>query len=143
MKSKNNDETDYSTYTITINPDANIEEDSTGECKQAWQIQLSEPINSQIDLEKISKLVSHENYNVSLTTEVQPIIIANVSYFRDTNPYVHDPSAVAHFKLFEDIESLVGAIEAIQGKKFKDWWNPRNYIPKNCRSQIVEKLEYI
>lgn len=123
----NSNDTDYSIYEISVNPQPNTEETSDGKSKHTWEIQLSKPMNSQINLEKISQLVSHKNYNVSLASADQLTIIANVSFFKDPNPYSHDPSALAHFKLFEDIENLIGEIKIVQGKSFEDWWNPRKY----------------
>jgi hypothetical protein len=116
---------DYSIYKIRVNPrPTSVEETPDGETKQAWEIQLKEPMVSQVNLEEISQLLSRENYNVSLTAKDQLTIVANVSFFKDPNPYGHDRSAIAHFKMFNDIENLICRIEAVQGKDYQDWWIP-------------------
>jgi hypothetical protein len=76
-----------------------IEESEDGICKQSWDILLNLPFDSQIDLRKISKLISHENYEVLLSSQDNINLIASVTYIRDDNPYGHDPSAVAHCRV--------------------------------------------
>lgn len=116
---------DYSDVIIHINPEPLSEENTDGETRYSWEISFNEPFSSEVKLEKISLLLSHDNYNVLLTAKNTTNIIAHTTFIKDSDPYVHDPSAVAHFKLFEDIEEMIGSINLIQGKKFADWWTPR------------------
>jgi hypothetical protein len=117
----------YSNIVIMVNPDPFVEEKTNGETKYSWEISFKEAFGDDIKLEEISILLSHENYVVSLIAKDKTDIIAHAIFVKDPDPYVHDPSAIAHFKLFEDIEILIGSINTIQGQKFDDWWSPRKY----------------
>jgi hypothetical protein len=116
---------DYNLCKIHVNPFAEIEESEDGICEQSWDILLNLPFDSQIDLRKISKLISHENYEVLLSSQDNINLIASVTYIRDDNPYGQDPSAVAHFRLFREVEELLGSINTIQGLRIEEWWRPK------------------
>lgn len=114
----------YSADDIVVNKWAESKQAPDGKCKQIWDIVLKEPIVETTNIKDISQELSHEDFDVLLNIKQGKLLTVFVTFYMDTNPYIHDPIIFTIFKMFEDIERLLGKIDTIQGQKMEDRWSP-------------------
>ncbi|MEH2023343.1 hypothetical protein [Nostoc sp.] len=114
----------YSADDIVVNKWAESKQTPDGKCKHIWDILLKEMILETINIKDIYKDLSHESFDVLLKIKQGKHLTVFVTFNMDTNPYIHDPIIFTIFKMFEDIERLLGKIDSIQGQKIEDRWSP-------------------
>ncbi|MEH2207496.1 MAG: hypothetical protein V7K53_26080 [Nostoc sp.] len=114
----------YSADDIVVDKWAESKQTPDGKCKQIWDIILKKPIVGTTNIKNISQEISHEDFDVLLNIKQGKHLTVFVSFYMDTNLYSHDPIVFSIFKMFEDIERLLGKIDTIQGQKREDRWSP-------------------
>jgi hypothetical protein len=116
----------YSTENIIINKNPELQQLSDGKWQQIWGIVLKKPISKTINLTNISQNLSNKDFDLNVQIQVTKgkYLKVYTTFDRDTNPYHHDHSLFAAYKMFEDIEQLLGAIDTIEGQKMENRWSP-------------------
>lgn len=113
----------YSADDIKVDNFPKIKEFSNGEREQIWNIVLRKPISQKTDLQFVSEKLSHEDFVVNLVGKGNCLTVC-LKTIRDPNPYIHDPNLFSIYKLFDDIEKLLGDIDTIEDQKSEDRWSP-------------------
>ena len=116
----------YSAEHIKVNKNPELKHISHDVWNQVWDIILQQPISQTVNLKDIAQELSYENFDFDVRIEVKDgkHLTVDVKFSRDPNPYIHDYSVIGMYKMFEDIEQLLGAIDTIQGEKIEDRWSP-------------------
>ena len=115
---------EYSAESIILNKYPKLEQISDEKWKQVWNILLQEPISKVINLSDISQHLSHGNFNVQIKFIKEKYLKIYTTFNRDVNPYHHDHTIFSIYRMFEEIENLLGNIDTIQGHKIEDRWSP-------------------
>ena len=68
--------------------------------------------------------LSYDNFQVQISLIEKKNLSIHLKTFRDPNIYAHDYLMIRAHRIFDRIEELIGKIDTIEGKKFKDIWNP-------------------
>ncbi|MDZ7960961.1 MAG: hypothetical protein RMY34_24290 [Aulosira sp. DedQUE10] len=126
----------YSADDIVVNKWAESKQTPDGKCQQIWDILLKESIAEMTNLKDISQQLSHEDFEVWVKVKEGKYLTVFVTFNRDPNPYSHDPILFTIYKMFEDIERLLGNIDTIQGEKKKDRWSPYKPSKKTESSEL-------
>jgi len=124
----------YSADDIVVNKWAELKQIPDEKWKQIWDILLKKTIAETTNLKDISKKLSHEDFDVTLKIKEGKHLTVFVTLNRDTNPYSHDRSLFTIYKMFENIERLLGTIDTIQGQKREDRWSPYRLSKKTDNS---------
>ena len=97
--------------------------------EMTWNIMLKQEISSCINLEDMSRQISHqtkERSHKNLRIKMQIVEGKNLSVYikttRNPNIYAHDHLAIAIRHMLDIIEELLGEIDTVEGKKFQDIW---------------------
>lgn len=122
----------YSADNIIVNEHPELKKLPNGKWEQVWDIVLNQPISEKINLKDISQKLSNEDFEFDVHIQVTKgqYLKVCVTCIRDANPYHHDYSLFAVYKMFENIDRLLGSIDTIQGQK-KDRWRPFRQRHKN------------
>ena len=130
----------YSAENIILNKHPELRQLPNGKWKEIWDIILKTPISRKIDLKDISKKLSSEDIfdkdyecDIQIDIKEEKYLKLCVTLFRDSNPYHHDYSIFAIYKMFEKIEELLGDIDTIQGQKIEDRWFPNAKMREKMR----------
>lgn len=123
----------YNADDITVDKWAELKPISDDRWEQVWDIVLKKPITETINLEDISQELSHEEIELDVRIKVREgkYLTVYVTFSRVPNPYYHDNRVFAIYKMFEDIEQLLGPIDTIQGEKKEERWSPYRRIKKD------------
>ncbi|MGK7877244.1 MAG: hypothetical protein AB4426_29295 [Xenococcaceae cyanobacterium] len=126
----------YSADDIIINKNPELQQLSNGKWKQVWDIVLKKTISETINLKDISKKLSHEDFDFDVQVQITKgkYLKVCVTLSRDTNPYHHDHSIFAIYRMFENLEQLLGSIDTIQGQKTEDRWSPYRKTKRTQKS---------
>jgi hypothetical protein len=109
----------YTADMITVNKWAEHQQMPDGKWNQTWDIILKNPIAETSDIEKVSKKISHEDFDVQIKVSEGKRLTVSTKY-----PERDDPSLFSTFRLFENIDLLLGEIDTIQGQKMEDRFSP-------------------
>lgn len=121
----------YSNYKIRVNKRAESEQTSDGKWNRIWDIVLKKPIAETSNLEDISIKLSHQDFDVQVKVREGKHLTVCVT---NEKSYWDDEFLFATFKMFEDIERLLGTIDTIQGQKMEDRWSPYRLSKKTVNS---------
>ncbi|WP_375492779.1 hypothetical protein [uncultured Nostoc sp.] len=108
----------YSPNDIIINNWAELRQTPDGKWNRLWSISLQKSILETIDYENISKLLSHEDFYVQVQISEPNCLLVSVTTERwgwDDELYF------ATYRMFEEIEHILGKIDKIQGENREKW----------------------
>lgn len=114
----------YSADMIIVNKFPKLKELPNGKKEEIWEIVLKTTISEETNLQDISQKLSHEDFQVAVEVEQGKYLNVCVTTIRDPNPYGHDHTLFDIYRMFENIEQLLGKIDTIQGQKIEDRWSP-------------------
>lgn len=123
----------YSADDIIVNKQAELKQISDDKWEQVWDIVLKKPISETVKIEDVSQKLSYETFDFNVQIEIKEgkYLTVDIKFSRDTNPYHHDYSVIGMYKMFEDIEQLLGPIDTIQGEKKEERWSPHRKNKKD------------
>ncbi|BDA74896.1 hypothetical protein RIVM261_085030 [Rivularia sp. IAM M-261] len=120
----------YNADDIIVNKRAESKQTSDGKLHRIWDIVLKKIIPETNNLEDISRELSHDNFNVHIRVTAGKHLTVSVT---NEKSYWDDEFLFSTYRMFEDIERLLGTIDTIQGQKNEDRWSPykKNRISEN------------
>ena len=121
----------YSADDIIVNKWAELKQTLDGKWNSIWDIVLKKSIAETSNLEDISIKLSHEGFDVRVKVREGKHLTVSVTTERSERD---DDILFATFKMFEDIERLLGTIDTIQGQKMEDRWSPYRLSKKTVNS---------
>lgn len=115
----------YNADDIIVNKRAESKQTSDGKWHRIWDIVLKKIIPETNNLEDISRELSHDNFNVHIRVTAGKHLTVSVT---NEKSYWDDEFLFSTYRMFEDIERLLGTIDTIQGQKNEDRWSPYKKI---------------
>lgn len=115
----------YNADDIIVNKRAESKQTSDGKWHRIWDIVLKKTIPETNNLEDISRELSHDNFNVHIRVTAGKHLTVSVT---NEKSYWDDEFLFSTYRMFEDIERLLGTIDTIQGQKNEDRWSPYKKI---------------
>jgi hypothetical protein len=133
----------YNAGNITTHNWAELKQITSNEWQRDWNITLKSSIPKSTNLEVISKELSYEGFFVTIETDDARHLKVSV---RTTDWGWEDYLYSNTYKMFEEINHILGTIEIIQGQARDSWypwlWRTRNPHSSYDLSRIImRKIE--
>ncbi|AFZ10526.1 hypothetical protein Osc7112_6371 (plasmid) [Oscillatoria nigro-viridis PCC 7112] len=109
----------YNVDDVVVRNWANLRQMPDGRWNRIWEITLKQAIPESINLENISKLLSHEDFDIRVVMREGNNLAISVTTERWG---WEDELIFATYRMFEEIEHLVGKIDIIQAQN-RDIWH--------------------
>jgi hypothetical protein len=122
----------YSVDMIKVDKFPKVKKLPNGKKEQNWEIVLKQTLTKQVNLQDISQKLSHKDFQVTINAKEGKYLNVCVITVIDPNPYSHDYTIFDIYKMFDDIEELLGSIDTIQGQKREERWE---YLRKQKKSK--------
>jgi hypothetical protein len=111
----------YNASDIIVNKRPESKQAPDGRWHRVWDIVLKKTINKTNNLEDISRQLSHKDFDVHIQVAGGKYLTVSVI---NEKSYWDDEFLFSTYRMFEDIERLLGAIDTIQGQKNEERWSP-------------------